>query len=279
MRKHIGLLVALLIIFSASSLHAQLLAGIGFDTSLKVEYLFGYQKQQYSLTPTGPNHRFNFDPSLWMLSGMLEATPFPSLSARLGGSFSLGTKPQENIKDKIVDTINQRKFDQTPNYYTWEAAGLYHLWNAEGYRFSFVAGYKMDDWRYNPADDNVRAKDQMISNIPFIGLQTSMLFPWWKARFEVLGSPFMSRRILSYQPYNDTFFEGRAAEGGMMEIRWEGAVGITPNLFVGANAAYSFIDLNGNADRRRYSPPGATEIKFYTGDSMFRVGLDLNFVY
>ncbi len=90
-------------------------------------------------------------------------------------------------------------------------------------------------------------KDEYTSSIPFIGMQTSMLFPWWKARFEVLGSPFMSKRVINNfsGTLNDAnayraSTDGSATKGGLIELQMEGSVGLSPSLFVGANASYTF---------------------------------------
>ena len=58
-----------------------------------------------------------------------------------------------------------------PTFWSWEAAGLYHLSNEGGYRFSLVAGYRQELWRYlttNGQDENSYLRDEFVSQSPFL---------------------------------------------------------------------------------------------------------------
>ena len=91
------------------------------------------------------------------------------------------------------------EIDARPSFSGWEAAGLFHLWNDGGYRFSFTAGYREEFWGaqgegvglFTGVSSSVR--EDFSSRGPFLGLQTAVFFPWWKARFEVIGSPWITK--------------------------------------------------------------------------------------
>jgi hypothetical protein len=277
-RSHIILIIFILAF--ASSVQAQFLPGLSVDTSLRVEYLFGHQSNRYSHKNL-PYFNYDFDPRLTVLTGRVEVTPYPSLSGRLVGSVSVFD--QSGIIHKApahTPGLQPSPWDETPHFTQWEAAGLYNMWNAEGYRFSFVAGYRQDNWTYSgppvgrtATTQNVR--DELFSSIPFIGLQTSMFFPAWKARFEVLGSPFMSRRVAVYQG-NDYTIEGRPTGSGMLEFQFEGSTAVTHNIFLGGNAAYSMQELTGTST---ITSSTNSQYDLFTSDSIFRVGFDVNIMF
>ncbi len=278
-RLHIILITFAILAFT-SSLQAQILPGLSIDTSLRVEYLFGHQATRYGHKLL-PYFNYDFDPRLTVLTGRIEVTPYPSLSGRLVGSVSVFEQSGIIYKTPSFSSALQASaWDELPHYSSWEAAGLYNLWNAEGYRFSLVAGYRQDNWSYSgpPVGSTVpnqTIRDELISSIPFIGMQTSVFFPVWKARFEVLGSPFMSRKVAVYQG-SAYMIEGRPTGSGMLEFQFEGSTCMTHNIYVGVNAAYSMQELYGTST---ISGAAGAQYDLFTSDSIFRVGFDVNVLF
>lgn len=268
----------------AQTAGAGMLEGVGFDTSLRVEYLFGHQSTvYYSSIP-----RYDFDPRLALLTGSLEMSPYHSLSARLKGSTSAFEKRITVYKKPYFLTPTQAgsKWNMQPSFNSWEASGLYHLWNAEGYRFSLIGGYRQDSYKYSgpPVGDTAKgdnSRTELIAYMPIIGMQTSMFFPLWRSRFEILASPFMTRRILDFQA-TDYSLEAKLTKGGMLEFQWEGSMPIRPNIFLGVNASYTYMELRGNtlvnAPAVQWLAPD-TDIHAYSGDSIIRLGLDVNIAF
>jgi hypothetical protein len=172
-----------------------------------------------------------------------------------------------------------------PGFKHWEAAGLIHLWNGGGYRFSIVGGYRKEYWAFEgtPSADqpaNSSSSDRITSEIPFIALQTAMFFPWWKARFEVLGSPFMSKRIATEFRSGTTFkvnYDGVVDHGGLIEVELEGTASITSRIRLGAYARYSFQELYGESTRS--SPTGFSRHELFAGENVAITGLNLTLAF
>jgi hypothetical protein len=115
-----------------------------------------------------------------------------------------------------------------PDFSSWEAAGLYHLWSGGGYRFSFTAGYRQQTWDYQGSPSSGAQDsplhDSFSSRIPFIGMQTAMFFPSWKARFEVLP-PFMNMSVSNaIQQGVFLSIRGQPLPGGLIELQMVGTL-------------------------------------------------------
>jgi hypothetical protein len=239
--------------------------------------------------------RLDSVPELLALSGVVEASPYPRLSVRLAGSIGVAKRRVQNQQANNLNEIYQEtptsefnnnilsesqlyqavqtvSRDNTPDFGSWEVAGLYHFWNAAGYRYSLTAGYRYEKWTLHGGS----LHNEYRSSIPFIGMQTAMLFPWWKARFELLGSPFMNRHIESRM---GTAFraDGNAGKGGLIEFQMEGSVGLRPSLFLGVNACYSYQEVYGNATAKFGSL--SSDYRLYSSESLFRVGFDVNYLF
>jgi len=322
-------IVAILFILActAAPLYAQMLPGnIAVDSSFRIEYLIGRQTLGREFTSSDQGHFISTPPpppyypqhpdpidrlniqygaSLPILEGVIEVSPFQSVSGRLVGSMSV----LESIKGFTIVSgpawasvswadpySNPQTFYYSeelstfikPTFWSWEAAGLYHLSNGGGYRFSLVAGYRQELWRYLTTigqDDNSYLRDEFMSQSPFLGLQTAMFFPWWKARFEVLGSPFMTKKI-SHTARDQGYFQqldGTWNKGGFIEFQTEGTVNITPSIWLGLFARYTYEELHGEARGTR-AAPGTTVYEtfpydFYTLKSMASFGFNFSYVF
>ena len=206
MRKLITLISVLVgALVGTSSLQAQgLLWNLGLDSSFRGELLFGSQAIRDNSSPGIAEDRFRIDSDfrLPVLTGTIEITPLTYLSGRIGGEIGVleqqGTV-RRNASSYDVAGADVIEIHATPNFSGWEAAGLLNLWNDGGYRFSFTAGYRAEFWGshgegvglFTGVSSSVR--EDFSSRGPFLGLQTAVFFPWWKARFEVIGSPWITK--------------------------------------------------------------------------------------
>jgi len=281
-----ALVVAFVLSTCAASVQAQaLLRDIGIDSSLRVAYLLGRQVYRYNEARGGGFDRWRMDygTQLPMLSGMFELSPIRLVSARLAGSISVLEK-NTHFNHTMADPAPS-VWSVLPGFKHWEAAGLIHLWNGGGYRFSVVGGYRKEYWTFEgtPSADqpaNSSSSDRITAEIPFVALQTAMFFPWWKARFEVLGSPFMSKRILTEFRYGTgvTFdYDGRVDHGGLIEVELEGTASITSRIRLGAYARYSFQELYGESTRS--TPAGFTRHELFAGENVAVTGLNLTLAF
>jgi hypothetical protein len=282
-----------ILLAAAISACAQGLPSIAIDSSFRVEYLVGGLQSRYSppADPTIDRLKIDLNPQVAVLSGMVEMSPMPMASGRLLGSISVWerTGSEARPRDHRLDRADTIDWQAKPDFTQWEAAGLYHLWNAAGYRFSFTAGYRQEKWTFNgepTGSAQGTLSDEYTSHIPFIGMQTSMFFPWWKARFEVLGSPFMSKQVTSSTSgtLNGSIgfqTQGKANSGGMIELQMDGSVGLSPVLFLGINACYTYQELYGTSTVRSQASPELVPVEYrlYTSESMFRIGFDVNVLF
>jgi hypothetical protein len=280
----------------ASSLHAQDFPRIAVDSSFRVEYLLGQQFNRYQdptnpayqatrfLVPAANELKIDLNPQFMVLSGMVELTPVPVASGRLAGCLSVWEKSiptQRVVHPTGGDTY---PWTTTPDFGSWEAAGLLNLWNAEGYRFSVTAGYRNEKWVWNgdpqrPQDGSL--VDEFTSSIPFIGLQTSMVYPWWKARFELIGSPFMNRTVQTTQGRSFTA-HGSANRGGLVELQIEGSIGVSRSVYLGVNALYSFQEVYGTATVTfplLTTAPNGASYNLYMSQTIWRTGMDINILF
>jgi hypothetical protein len=211
--------------------------------------------------------RLNFNPRLPVVSASCEISPFSILSGRIGGAIG----------------VFEKEVEQTPDFRSWEAAGLIHLAGGNGYRFSLVGGYKQDFWQYKeksvlPATSNVKYHSEFQSAVPFCGLQTAMYHPWWKARCEILGSWFMDTKIKSNNRNNyPGNYLGYLNEGGIVEFRVEGTGRLMNNLRFGVFGKYSFQELLGPIAGP--GDNGRTNFDMRLNENMGSVGVNLNLVF
>lgn len=285
------LLVCLLLLLGTSGpLHAQLLSivpgPLGLDSSLRLEYLVGTQSLRSIDAGISPVHGFltQFDPQLAVVSGAMEWSPFAVASARFAGAISIVEPDMCATRQRPGGTATELDWQTHPEYGYWEVAGLYHLHSGGGYRFSVTAGYRQETWNYVGSLDagGGDLTDRHTSRIPLIGLQTAMFFPWWKARFEVLGSPFMSRSVSLFMRPDSTAYEQRVelSSGGLIEFQCEGTVNVRPYCWLGLSGRFHYEELYGNSSGGT-SPPVSWNYgdRFYARESFASIGLNFNLVY
>ncbi len=261
---------------------------IQVDSSFRAEYLFGHQVLRH-LDPNVPNvDRFtaNFDPRVPVLAGTVEITPFPAISGRLAGSISVLESTVAHVRTVSGAAFPGDRWDVKPDFSSWEAAGLYHLWSGGGYRFSFTAGYRQETWDYQGSPSSGAPDsplhDSFSSRIPFIGLQTAMFFPSWKARFEVLGSPFMNMSVSNalQQGGFALQFDGNLYRGGLMELQMAGDVSLTANVLVGLYGRYAYQELYGlSSGTGAAAGLGPSPYTVFVGGSFGTVGVDLTVIF
>ncbi len=254
------------------------------DSSFRLGYLFGRQEYRFdhpSMTSYG-RVRLELDPSMPVFEGVCEISPLQSFSARLCGT--LGGRGADLSATRPVSTSLVGHWKVSPDVRWWEAAGLYHICKGAGYRFSLVAGYRQEFWRYQgegqEMDPAASYREEFTAHIPFIAMQTAVSYPWWKARFEVLGSPFMSKRVSS-EMYDDlnrsSSFDGWADNGGMIELLTEGTVAIGSRTRLGVYARYTFVELDGEATIVLGSTPYPQQM--YVGENFGNLGLNLSLIF
>ena len=109
-----------------------------------------------------------------------------------------------------------------------------------------------------------------------------MIFPLWKARFEVLGSPFMSMNV-SDSAEVDNFalsFDGNIYSGGLVEVQMEGNTHITPNVLVGLYSRYEYEELYGSVSGNgTVNDVGVGPYKMFVNQSMATVGLNVTLLF
>ncbi len=257
---------------------------IDVDSSFRVGWLFGQQMVRYAdpLGAAGDRVKSELSPKVPILSGAIELTPFYRISGRVAGSLSV-LEPHIRFYAGKADPSFDR-WDVRPNFKQWEAAGLVHLWKSRGYRFSVVAGYRQEYWTYtgDPVEDagtESWLNDRWTSHIPFMALQTSLFFPWWKTRFEVLGSPFMTKKVLAQVRNGSDFIEydGSAPSGGLLEFTVEGTAAVTSLARLGLYGKYTHQELHGNATREQGS--SKLEKDLFVQESFGVIGVNFMFVF
>jgi hypothetical protein len=287
-----ALMVLSLLVLNVGTLQAQTQPWpMGVDSSLRLELLVGSQSLRES-SPTGDQlDRFRFlsNPSMPVLSGTVELSPMPWASGRLAGGLSI-LEPTRELSTSVgvasADGTWAGRWNVRPHYAAWEAAGLFHLCNMGGYRFSAVAGYRGKTWKYYGEDTSRSSeRDAFTSNIPFLGLQTSMYFPLWKARFEVLGSPFMNtvvRNTLNASATNSSVFHLKTDRGGMIEFQMEGTMSLSPSILCGLSARLSYEELFGPLDwtNSAGNPPGSqTGFDAHLVETLAFFGLNVSLLF
>jgi hypothetical protein len=274
----------ILLVFSPGALAEVLPWGVRVDTSLRLGLLFGRQLVRYSDLPGAEFERFRmeFGPRLPILSGMCELTPVPSISARLAGSLSV-METDMTVFHAMADP-EPSLWDVRPDFGCWEAAGLYHLWNGGGYRFSLVGGYRQEYWHYRgepsgaqPSGSSLR--DRFTSHIPFLAMQTAVMYPWWKARFEILASPFMSKKVsaIVQDGPNVVEYEGDADSGGLIELEVEGTASLSSRIRLGLYCRYSYHEVYGEYTRADLVESPARRL--YVGEDFAIIGLNMTLLF
>ncbi|MFH1113093.1 MAG: hypothetical protein V1792_04160 [Pseudomonadota bacterium] len=266
---------------------------IEVDSSFRMEVLFGSQMLRSLDGDLGPVDVFKvqYNPRLPVLAGSVEVSPFQLISGRLAGSLSFLERDLSSTRGVVqslthVEIIPVSRWVTRPDYQSWEAAALYHLHKGGGYRFSVLAGYRQSVWTYHgelEQGDGSRLRDTFSSDIPFIGMQTAMFFPWWKARFEVLGSPFMKNASTLSLQHGAVYSEQNVEtdKGGLIEFRLEGTVSLNTNLWLGVFGCFHYQELSGRSTGRSIQPlvTPANLNSYYTSESMASLGLNFNVVY
>jgi hypothetical protein len=286
LRATLRILTGLLLLAALSGVaQAQVLPWkIGIDSSFRTEFLFGNQIFLYRW-PRGTQFnrfRMEFGPKLPLVSGTCEVSPTLRLSARVAGAASVLAK-HTSLFHTALDP-QPRAWDVRPEFRQWEVAGLVHLWTGGGYRFSFVGGFRKEFWKYigGPADDQPGGSDlreKFTSTIPFIALQTALHFPWWKARFEFLGSPFMEKDISARirEGTNVVLYSGSAEKGGLIELDMEGTAAVGPRLRVGLHCRYTYQELYGEITRDQDGDMSLHPVS--VDENIAVVGLNFTFVF
>lgn len=257
---------------------------IGIDSSFRVEFLFGRNTILYKdALATGYSYwRMDHGPRAPLLSGVVEVSPFHRLSARVAGSIIV--VPGSWLFEYTSQDPETTYWSISPGFQHWEAAGLYHLWMGGGYRFSLVGGFRQEWWKFAGGPTLYKERlnsfrEDLDTRIPFFGLQTAVFYPWWKARFELRGSPFMSKLIyaeIATGP-RQVEYRGSAEDGGLIEFDLEATVMVTTNFRAGVHLRYSYQELHGETSRN----DGGTE-RFqdvFATESFGLIGLNLTLVF
>ena len=74
-----------------------------------------------------------------------------------------------------------------------------------------------------------------------------MFCPSWKARFEVLGSAFMSKNV-THTARDQQYYmqlDGTLTNGGFLEFQVEGNINVTPRAWMGIYSQYTYEGLKG----------------------------------
>jgi len=279
-----------MVLFAVSGVYPQ--SGpwnLALDSSFRMEFLFGSQALR-DRNQVIDVERFRIDSNfrLPVLAGNVELTPLVFLSGRLGGLTSVlegqGTYDR-SAADFDVNVAERRVIDAKPTFSGWEAAGLFHLWNDGGYRFSVTAGYREEFWKLEgqgtaPSGTTSFFHENYQTRVPFLGLQTAMFFPWWKARFELIGSRWMTKIVSGVLA--DSFvaqYEAKTTGGGLLELQAEGTASVTQNIFAGLHARYTFQESFGELIRKGSLRPPDLPLELYMGDNFLLVGLDLTVTF
>jgi len=286
--------VMLGMLFGAPCLHAQWLPwDITVDSSFRAEFLFGTQaiRSARKIPVLGVQEAdflflLNSDVRLPVLSGTVEVSPLTFISGRLVGLTSILEQQGEVQRLRRLEALQpEHLFNAKPAFNSWEAAGLWHLWNGDGYRFSFTAGYRQEASSLEGVGVpgilgvNLSSRDDSVSYVPFLGLQTAVFFPWWKARCELLGSPWMLKKVSgSVNRTDSTVTYYGSGQGGLLEVQIEGTMFLTRCLFAGVHCRYTFQESYGEFTRK---DNGLVTGRFgmYTGDSFAMIGLDLTLAF
>lgn len=300
MRVKLRLLMMLVVLaISASTVQAQLLDllptlrlpfDVGIDSSGRVAYVFAHQALRYMDEERPPYDKWktDFNPHTPVLSGVVEVSPASWFSGRLAGSFSvLAFEEGITRATGLPEATNLETYEwrSHPYYRDWEAAGLYHLYGGGGYRFSVTAGARHETWIFRGImrdEDASMLRDELTTYFPFIGLQTSMYMPWWKARFEVIASPYARTQVIHQMRRGEFFLDhdGFGKKGGYLEFRAEGSMHVNSRMLLGVYAAYRYHELYGTvAVKSNAIGFDASSYDFYMEQSVMSIGLNATLVF
>lgn len=262
-------------------------------------------KREWVPTPApfpNPNEALDtsFNNTMLLLDAVVEVSPMPAFSARMRGNVSV-TSTQNDITlgagpygpgqtdNTLPPAFPNLTSTIKPQYWSWEAAGQYNMSYEAGYRFGLVGGYRYESQSYLPVDDHGGSSyisADFISQIPFLGLQTSFISPFWKARFEILGSPFMTKKLSHSARGSGAFMEldGSMTNGGFLEVQAEGSIAIAPNTWLGVFTQGTFEELKGEVWGRSVDGNGAgtyvpSSYNFYAKKGIWLLGLNCSLVF
>jgi hypothetical protein len=274
----------------SSSLAQGLPLGLVVDSSCQIDFLFGQQtfgrQRRWNLeawTGNIESLRLDLTPRLPVVDAMVELGSYRSFSARLRGisSFLESDSWTKVGKGPGRDQQQVKEFEARlkPEMRAWEAAGLYHLSWGGPYRFSIVGGYRQEYWKFLLQEAHFGGEAMYYkhtSRVPFFGLQTSMSFPWWKARMEVIGSPFMTKLVYFYAKTSDHFMrvDGTWRDGGLLEVNVDGSMYVSPSVTLGLSLRYCYEELRGevNGERNDSSDGRVRPYDYYTVQNLAYVG-------
>ncbi len=290
----LGVACAAVLSFMAFAPHAAgaqaLPPGLTVDSSCRIDFLFGQQTfgrqirsnpEDLSGNVTGDileTFRLDLTSRLPVVDGVMELGGYRSFSVRLRGMGSFLESDSWTKVGKGPDTAKEFEARLKPEVRAWEAAGLYHLSWGGPYRFSVVGGYREEYWKFlrQEAGFGGEAMDyRHTSRIPFVGLRTSMVFPWWKASMEVIGSPFMTKLVTFYarNPNHFMHVNGTWRDGGLLEINVDGSAVVSPSVTLGLSFRYTYEELRGEVrGERSYARHEVWPYDYYSVQNLAYVG-------
>ncbi len=271
--------------------------GLAVDSSCQIDFLFGQQTFGRQIR-TGPEDssgnvtgdileslRLDLTTRLPVLDGMIEIGPYRSFSVRLRGIGSFLESDSWTKVGKGPDSAKEFEARLKPEMRAWEALGLYHVSVAGPYRFSLLGGYREEYWKFQRQESGLggEAMDyRHTSRVPFFGLQTSMSFPWWKAKMEVIGSPFMTKLVYFYarNPNHFMHIDGTWRDGGLVEASMDGSVLVSPSVTLGLSFRYCYEELRGEVKgERSFSRNEVWPYDYYSLQNLAYVGLIAGIIF
>ncbi len=261
--------------------------GVRIDSAVRPAVLWTTQTARYEkVSASASIFKVDYNTLLPLTSGMVEVTPHAVFSGRVSGSVSF-LEPDFNwVHGTGVDSAAPfpSRWSVTPHFISGDIAVLYHVWRGAGYRFCLVGGWRKERWEYSgdPIGNqgyNSKLADEFTSEIPFAALQTAVAFPWWKARFELLGSPFVNTEVytLIRDGVSAVDYHGWTNDGGLIEMELEGSITLSPNIRVGAYSRWSFIETYG--DSTRHHNGQVTLHDLYVRENRSIAGLNINLIF
>lgn len=277
-----NLTLVLVLTIVAVPVHAlDAIEGLTVDTSVTIAYLTGtrvIRDAEPEMSLGGTRFRLESDERIPFASGTAEIMPPGRFSCRGFGGLSF-FEPKRMIRRSTNLNFAAVEPDSEvtvkPKARVWEVAGLYHLYQEGGYRFSLSGGYRRQNWLYDGEENGITFHESLTTHIPFVGLQTTMFFPWYKARFEVIASPLVRKKVRSdVQGSNaSTGFEGVLASGGFIELQLEGTVQFSSRVQAGLVGRYSFEDLRGTISGHT-NGWGTTQYDTSSNENIAVIGLE-----
>ncbi len=259
----------------------------GIEWSVRPEYLFGTQGIREAVAPNPWNGwpdrlRVDYHPGLWVISGFSEVSPLPRVYARVSGTTSISSSPHDQARFMFTPLQGPSLGGVWPvssHFTSWEVAGGYYFAYDGLYRLSLAAGYRQQWWKHAGATGNNQLQDTLTSSIPFLLFGAEMYLPGWSSRFELLGSPFMSKGVscTAVQGASYSHYLGKFAGCGRVEVRVTGMGSLTQSLLWGVTAKYVFEGLSGPI-RGVIDGVGQGPYDGYVEESMGQVGFQLTWI-